>query len=75
MEFTASPSDVLRVVDAARQIDGNPTVLVGRLLGLSGTDVKAGIPVWAWTAMALGVGVYLGMRYGDRIRDGVRAIE
>jgi hypothetical protein len=69
MEFTASPEDIFRAVDVARKIDANPVALAGKLLGLSSAEQRAGVPVWAWVAVALGTGVYVGVQYGPKIRD------
>jgi len=71
VEFTASPSDVLRVVDAARNV---PVMLAGRMIGLSGNDLRAGVPAWAWTTLALGVGFALGAVYGPQVRQRVKAV-
>lgn len=72
MEFTASPSDLIRAVEAARQIDANPVTLAGKLLGLGADEQEAGIPSWAWMTVALGLGIYLGFRYGPQVRQKLR---
>jgi hypothetical protein len=67
MEFTTSPSDVIRVAELAKQIEANPFSLAGRLIGLGTEEQRAGVPAWAWTAVALGLGFWLGMRYGPKV--------
>lgn len=74
MEFTASPSDLIRAVQAAREIDANPVTLAGKLVGLGAEEQEAGIPSWAWMTVALGLGVYLGVRYGDEVRQKLRRL-
>lgn len=69
MEFTASPSDLIRAVQAAREIDANPVTLAGKLVGLGAEEQDAGIPSWAWMTVALGLGIYLGVRYGEQVRQ------
>lgn len=75
MEFTATPTDILKVVEVARQIDANPLALAGRMIGLGQDEQRAGIPAWAWCAAVLGVGVFVGVRYADEIRDALRVRE
>lgn len=69
MEFVATPGDVTRLAQAARQIDANPVRLAGRLLGLGADEQAAGVPGWAWLALAIGLGAYLGDRYGGEVRE------
>lgn len=72
MEFTTTPSDLIRIVEVAREIDANPLALAGRMIGLGQDEQRAGIPAWAWCAAAIGVGVFVGVRYSDEIRDALR---
>lgn len=74
MEFTASPSDLIRAVQTAREIDANPVTLAGKLIGLGADEQEAGIPGWAWMTVALGLGLYLGVRYGSDVRQKLRRI-
>ena len=71
MEFTASPADVIRAVDTARSIEGNPLRLAGRFLGLSGEEQDGGIPRWTWALLGVGVVAAVGYRFWPR--DGIRA--
>jgi hypothetical protein len=74
VEFTASPSDLIRAVQAAREIDANPVTLAGKLIGLGADEQEAGIPSWAWMTVALGLGLYLGVRYGTEVRQKLRRV-
>jgi hypothetical protein len=74
MEFMTSPSDLLRVAEAARQIDSNPLALAGRLIGLGADEQKQGIPGWAVGALLFGLGVWAGVRYGPEIRKRIARI-
>lgn len=68
MELTASPTDLIKLADAARSVDANPLRLAVRLAGLGIDEQRAGVPPWAWCAVALGLGVWIGTEYGPRIK-------
>ena len=68
MEFTATPSDVLRVVDTAQRLERNPVALAGRFAGLSGPETRSGVPGWAWLLVAVGVGAAVMYRFAPAIR-------
>lgn len=74
MEFTASPSDVIRVVDTARKLEANPLHLAGRFLGLGQAEQRAGIPTWAWMALAFGAGAAVVYQLGKRRGSTIRAV-
>jgi hypothetical protein len=60
MQFTLS--DLGTVATVAQQIDANPLSLAGRLTGLSGDEIQAGVPTWAWLTLgAVAGGVLLVM--------------
>ena len=54
-------TDLESISNAALRVDSNPVGLAGRLLGLSASGQKAGVPGWAWLAIGLGVGVLAGV--------------
>jgi hypothetical protein len=54
MQFTLS--DLGTVATVAQQIDANPISLAGRLTGLSGDEIKAGVPTWAWLTLGVAAG-------------------
>lgn len=62
-EFTASPSDLIKIAEVAQRIDANPLALAGRMLGMGQEDRKVGVPSWAWMVVVFGLGVYVGARY------------
>lgn len=67
-QFVVSPSDLERAVGAVRQV-GNPAALVGRLMGLGTSEMRAGIPAWAWALLAFGAGAYVGAQHLPAIRE------
>lgn len=67
-QFVVSPNDLERAVGALRGI-GNPTRFVARMAGLGESEWRAGIPAWAWMALAFGAGVYLGAAHVPTIRE------
>jgi hypothetical protein len=66
MDFTASPTDVIKAVDTARKIEGNPVALGARFIGLGADEQRAGVPTWTWIVLAIGVGGILAHRYWPR---------
>ena len=58
-------ADLGVIADVAQQLDSDPVTLLGRIVGLSPNETRAGVPVWAWVAIACGAGIYVGWRYGD----------
>ncbi len=52
MEF--SLADIGTAAAMAQKVDPNPLRLAGRVLGLSGDEVSAGIPTWGWCVLAAG---------------------
>lgn len=72
MEFSATPSDVLDAIGVVQQIDPHPVRLAGKVLGFSDAEQQAGIPAWAWMAVALGAGVALGVKFAPQIREALR---
>lgn len=67
-QFVMSPDDLKNALGALRQI-GDPTGLVYRLVGIGQTEREAGVPGWAWVAVALGTGLALGAVYGPWVKD------
>lgn len=51
-----SLADLGAAAELAQRVDPNPLRLFGRLLGLSGDEVRSGIPGWGWCAFGIGVG-------------------
>ena len=51
-----SLADLGAFAQMAQKVDPNPLSLGKRVLGLSGGEASAGIPVWGWCTLALGVG-------------------
>ena len=75
MDFTASPTDVIKAVNTAREVEPNPFVLAGRFVGLSGAEARAGVPAWAWCVLAFGAGALAVHPLASvRARGGLRAI-
>lgn len=62
-----SLSDLQTLHVAAQKVDANPMRLVGRLAGLSGDEQSAGIPTWAWCAVALGGGILVGWTLNNQL--------
>ena len=67
MDFVMSPADLEKIASAAMKIDANPLKLAGRAVGLGDAEMKAGVPTWAWIALALGAGAVLGIKYGHHV--------
>lgn len=67
-QFVVSPSDLQSAVGAMRQL-GNPAKLVGRLAGLGDAEWRAGVPAWAWIALAFGAGIYVGAAHLPAIQE------
>lgn len=74
MDFTASPADVIKIVQTARQLEANPLSLAGRFFGLSGDEARAGVPPWAWCALAFGAGALAMHQFARTRGKGVRAV-
>lgn len=68
MEFTATPSDVVNVVEAAKKLDANPLKLGGRFLGLGAEDQERGVPLWAWLVLAAAVGGWATVQLSKKLR-------
>lgn len=71
--FMVTPTDALRVLDTARKLDGNPFSLAGKLIGLGADEQHAGVPVWAWITVGLGIGAALGFRLAPEARERLKA--
>lgn len=67
-----SITDLGTIADVAQQVESNPVALAGRLIGLSGDEQKAGIPMWAWCTGAFVLGVAVTVKYGPALRDKLR---
>jgi hypothetical protein len=63
-----SLTDLGTVADVAQQVEANPFMLAGRLIGLSGDEQKAGVPMWAWVSLAFVGGAVATLKYGPQIR-------
>jgi hypothetical protein len=72
MDFVVSPSDLERTLASVRGVEPNPFKVAARLAGLGDAEVKAGVPAWAWVAVALAGGVALGFYYGPRVSKKLR---
>ena len=70
-QFVVSPQDLQKVWAAAQAI-GNPIALIQRAAGLGETEQRAGVPVWAWVAVAFGAGAVIGVQFGPKVRDFLR---
>lgn len=62
MAFMTTPTDVLAISAAARKLDPNPLSLAGKLVGFGSDEQKAGIPIWAWVTVGMGIGAAIGWR-------------
>jgi len=40
----------------------NPARAVGSIFGFSGEEMQGGVPTWAWAVLALGAGIYIGVK-------------
>lgn len=69
-----SLGDVQAVWAGAKKLDAHPVRLVGRLAGLGSSELDAGVPTWAWIAVAFGTGAFVTYMYGDQISRKVRAV-
>lgn len=69
-----SLTDLGTVADVAQQVEANPIMLAGRLIGLSGDEQRAGIPVWAWVSLAFVAGAAVTVKYGPAIRDKLKRL-
>lgn len=67
-QFVVSPNDLAAATKALRAV-GNPLHLVGKLAGLGSSELRAGIPTWAWMAVAFGVGIYVGVAHWERVES------
>lgn len=70
-QFVVSPQDVEKVWRAAQAI-GNPLGLVQRFAGLGEAEQQAGIPTWAWIALAFGAGAVVGATFRPKVEDFLR---
>jgi predicted transcriptional regulator with HTH domain len=61
------PQDVMGALNGLGAIQ-NPSGTALSFLGLSPEEQRAGVPVWAWAVLALGAGIYIGSKYGSRIK-------
>jgi hypothetical protein len=75
MDFVTSPSDVMQVVEAARRFEANPMALAGRIIGLGRDDQEAGVPPWAWCAVAFAAGAWAMWKFSPKARSFVRALQ
>ena len=64
--------DVQKVWAGAKKLDAHPVRLVGRLAGLGSSELEAGVPTWAWIAVAFGTGVFVTYMYGNQLRAKLR---
>lgn len=67
-QFVVSPSDLQNAVGALQGI-GNPLRMAARLAGLGDNEWRAGVPAWAWMALAFGAGVYIGVAHVPAIQE------
>jgi len=67
-QVVMSPSDLGKLYQAASAI-GNPIAIAGRVAGLGQDEQRAGIPAWAWIAVALGAGLVIGIQYGPKLKS------
>jgi hypothetical protein len=56
-----SLADLESISHAALRVDTNPIGLAGRMLGLSASEQRAGVPGWAWLGMGVGIGLLGGI--------------
>jgi hypothetical protein len=60
--------DLQKAYGAAQALEARPLRLVGRLAGLGSSELDAGVPTWAWVAIAFGAGATVSVLYSDRLR-------
>lgn len=65
--MTLGPAEVLPLLGMVRNIDSTPKLIAGRFLGLSGDEVKVGIPSWALVVGALGLGIAAGVVLAPKV--------
>lgn len=70
-QFVVSPQDLQTLWKAASGI-GNPLSVAQRFAGLGQSEQRAGVPAWAWVAVAFGVGAVVGVQFGPKINDFLR---
>lgn len=66
--------DVQKVWAGAKKLDAHPVRLVGRLAGLGSSELDAGVPTWAWIAVAFGTGAFVTYFYSERLSDKIRSV-
>ena len=59
--------DLERAIGVVKDLK-DPLGALFRFAGLSATEQRAGVPVWAWAAVALGAGLYIGVQHGPEIK-------
>jgi hypothetical protein len=65
--ISVQPQDIGSMLGAVGAIK-NPVGTALGFLGLSDSEQRAGVPTWAWMVVAFGVGTYVGMQYGDKLK-------
>ncbi len=69
-----SLGDVQKAWAGAKKLDAHPVRLAGRLAGLGSDELEAGVPTWAWIAVAFGTGAFVTYMYGGRISDKIKSV-
>lgn len=67
-QFVVSPNDLVGAANALKAV-GNPLHLLGKLAGLGSSEIRAGVPTWAWMTVAFGVGIYVGAAHWEQIES------
>lgn len=67
-QFVLNPDDLGKALGALKNLR-DPTGLVYRVVGIGQAEREAGVPSWAWIAVALGVGIYVGAAYAPYVRE------
>lgn len=65
--------DLQKAYAATRSLEARPLRLAGRLAGLGSAELDAGVPTWAWAAVAFGAGAAVALLYGEPLRRKVGA--
>jgi hypothetical protein len=67
-QFVMNPDDLGKALGAIKNLR-DPAGLLYRMVGIGQTERQAGVPGWAWVAVALGTGIYLGAAYAPVVRE------
>lgn len=73
--MSLGPAEVMPILSMVRNVDSSPVRIAKRFLGLSGAEMEAGIPTWAWVGGALAVGVATGIVLAPKFEAAKSSVE